>query len=260
MEEPNGDEIKVASLLDDGTPPAPIEEPKVSTNERPDYIGEQHWDAEKGEVLTEALSKSFKDTKAALDKRREEGGVPINSQLYVHTREDGSIEVPEGLDHLPPIMANDPALEQFLKNAHELEVPKGTVDKLLGDYFTGLDKQYADIAFDEDNVLAEIDPDPKRATNLVAGVNAYVNQLPLDEAELGVVNVMMQSAAGVHTLAKIMEKAGHRPIAMGVATSVSASNDDVRKEWNKMREDPSVLDNNPAAQARFKELGKKLGY
>jgi hypothetical protein len=246
------------SLLDSGRSEDNNESLQPAVSERPEYIMEQHWDAENGEVLVEALSKSFKDTKAALDKRREESGVPVNSQMYVSVKDDGSIHTPEGLEHLPPIMANDPALESVLKVAHEREIPKADIDAILGTYFTSLDKEYSNYTFDADKVMSEIDSDPTKAGHIVSGVNSYINQLDLDDSEMGVAEVAMQSAAGVKMLAKFMRAAGHMPITIGSQITSSPDTSAMRDRWNEIRNNPQMLDNNPSVRDEFKKLGEKL--
>lgn len=248
------------SLLDSGRSDENnlVSQPEPPGSERPDYVMEQHWDSEKGEVLVEALSKSFKDTKSALDKRREESGVPVNSQMYVSVKDDGSIHLPDGLDNLPPVMANDPALESVLKVAHDREIPKADIDAILGTYFQTLDKQYSDYTFDPEQVMSEIDADPTKAGHIVSGVNSYVNQLDLDESEMGVVDVAMQSSAGVKMLAKFMRAAGHMPISIGSQISSSPDTNNMRDRWNEIRNNPQMLDNNPSVRDEFKNLGEKL--
>jgi hypothetical protein len=248
-----------SSLLDKGTPPSePEVAPSPDAPKRPDYISEQHWDAEKGEPRLEALAKSFTDTKSALDKRRDESGVPINAGLYVSVKEDGTIQVPDGLEFLPPIMSNDPTLVGFLEVAHEHEIPQKTVNALLESYMTATDKVYSEYTFDADKVMAEIDPDPVRAGHLVSGVNAYIGQLGLDEPQLGAVESLMQSAAGVHTIAKFMKAAGHLPIAMGASHAPTTDTTAMKTRWDEIRNNPQLMDSSPAVRAEFEGIGRKL--
>jgi hypothetical protein len=242
------------------TPPV-VEEvaaPVKEVAERPEYISEQHWDPEAGQVRVESLAKSFTDTKSALDKRREESGVPMNAQMYLSVKDDGSIHVPDGLEHLPPIMANDLVLESVCKVAHEREIPKGDVDAIIGAYLTSTNTLYGDFAYDEAAVLEGINSDPVKANHTMSGVKSFIGTLGLEEGEDALVSSLTQSVDGVKALTKVMAAAGLRPIHVGAMAAPTSDTTDLRAEWDALRLDPASRDNDASKQKRFEEVGAKL--
>ena len=250
------------SLFSDGTP-APVEvepqEPQAPVAERPDYIMEQHWDAESGEVRVESMAKSLKDTKGSLDKKRDDSGVPTLSEGYYKVDESGNLFLPEGLDNIGSIPSNDAFLNVMAKAAHDSDMTKTQWDAQMGAYYEYMNGEIGRTVYDPDAVLNDINPDRLAATNTVSGVNTYLNQVnDMNDSELAAVQSLMSTSGGVTLMAKLMGVTGQRAIPLGVQSVPTPDNTAAQARWDELRLNPALRDNNPALQLEMEALNKQL--
>ena len=265
IEEPNTEETVGAvpdgatSFLD--TPEVFTEvsgEPDSEPISRPEYIGESHWDSTTGEVRVEALAKSFKDTKAALDKKRDDSGIPESALGYLTTKEDGSLFLPEELPYLPEMTSADPIVSKVAEAALASGVSKSQFDGIMGAYLEGQNQYLSQFAFDKEAESRKIDADPVRAGYVIEGVRTYVSQLALEENESQALDSLMSTGQGVTVMRKLMTLAGRNAIPMGSAASHTPNDTALREEWNQLRKDPASRDRDSALQVRFEKIGHQI--
>jgi len=202
---------------------------------RPEYISEQHWNADTSEVRVEALAKSFSDTKSALDAKREESGVPESADAYVTWAEDGNAVLPEGLDSLPPIAQDDPLLSSVLKAAHESGVSKVQMDGVLDAFFRGQNDAFAPYTFNPDEVYAGISEDRQQAEGIVSAVNVYLGGLGLDESGMQAASEAMSTSGGIKLLHAMTSATGVTPMAPAAPQIPTVSQQDLETRWNELR-------------------------
>ena len=246
------------SFLDTSEPEAPPE-PEPGVPERPDYISEAHWDPTKGEVRLEALAKSFTDTKAALDKRKDDSGIPDTALGYLTTKEDGNVFLPEELSFLPELSSSDPVISKLSTAALDAGVSKAQFEQVFTAYLEGQNQFLSQYVFDKDAEMAKIDTDPVRAGYMVEGVRSYVSQLDLSESESQALDSLMTRGEGVTVMSKLMTLAGRNSIPMGAAATHTPDQAALDAEWNDLRKRPQDRDSDPELQKRFDFLGNRKG-
>jgi len=230
----------------------------LSVVERPEYIMEQHWDPVKGEVRIESLAKSLKDTKAALDKKHDDTGMPTYAKGYFKVDMDGNLVLPEGLDNLPQIPENDELLKGMAEAAHEADMSQKQFDAMTNQYFHYMDKAISENMFDPERVIREVSSDPDIARNTVDGCNVYLNSLGLTEAETHAATAIMATSGGILLLSKVMDARGIRSVPLGASYNPKGDNSALMDEWNALRADTNGLQSDPGKRQRFEELGLKL--
>tara|TARA_R100000995_G_scaffold84862_1_gene65312 strand:- start:984 stop:1793 length:810 start_codon:yes stop_codon:yes gene_type:complete len=99
-------------------PDAPPAEPEAASAERPDYIEEQFWNGEDGQVDLEKLAKSYKELRVKMSAGKHKAP------------EDGKYS----LDEVPEIGEDDEMLGEFLDIAREEGLSQEQVDKILRVY------------------------------------------------------------------------------------------------------------------------------
>lgn len=230
---------------------------------RPNDILEQHWDSDKGEVRVDALTKSFKDTKAKLDSRRDESGVPRRASEYFKYNEDDSIMVNSEFTNLPPIFGNDPILSEVAKAAHEADIPLESFETVINSYFKAQDdflSQNKPPEFNEMEVLAGVDQDADRARNTIAGVNVFLDSLGLSEGENALTNQLLGTSDGINMISKLMRARDVEPIKLGAESTnvTNEMNTELLEQWHRMRKDKDRLDMDSTFRAQFEEIGAKI--
>jgi len=247
-----------SSFLDTEGVSAEVSDSDGVVVERPEYINEAHWDPKIGEVRVEALAKSFTDTKAALDKKKDDSGVPENALGYFTTKDDGSLFTPEGLDFLPDIDPSDVVLKAVSEAALENNVSQVQMDAIVGAYLKGQNTYFSQYEFNPEVEMAKIDADPVKAGYMVEGVRTYLSQLDLSDSQASMLNSVMSSGDGVLVMSKIMKLAGVKAIPVGAQVSTTPDTSVLRERWDVLRKDPASRDNNPAFQAEFEQIGSQL--
>jgi hypothetical protein len=101
---------------------------------RPDWVPEKFWDADKGEVNSEAMAKSYATLEAAHAKLKAGKGMdkaPENPDGYFDA--DKPFEVPKEADRVF-IEPDDPGLKAYAKVAHKYGLSKDQFEGLARDY------------------------------------------------------------------------------------------------------------------------------
>lgn len=159
---------------------------------RPSNVPEQFWNKDERTVNTDALLKSWGDTKTAHDKavndlkaaQSKNGTVPEKPEDYLTDDivKDGVIPPPEGAENIGPIAADDPGLQAFLQSAHKHGVTAEAVAGILADMTLVADPHVAK-PFDEAAELAKLgDQGPQMAGTVKVWVDglAEKNIMPKD--------------------------------------------------------------------------------
>lgn len=131
-------------------PPARESAPDTGARERPEYVKEQFWDAEKGEIKVEELAKSYGSLEHLLGKEKvpvpvdenDEEGIerwinavrPETPDAYQFERSES--DLPQGMDY-------DTELEQSFRNrAHQLGLMPHQAKVLHDEYFKMQTERY----------------------------------------------------------------------------------------------------------------------
>lgn len=211
------------------------EAPEPTSEDRPDYISEQHWDSDKSEVRVEALAKSFKDTQSALHQKYGEGEVPTDPASYLTYSEEGNIIYPEGLDNLPAMTKDDPLLSNVLKAAHEEGIPAPRMQKVLDAFFHGQNEIYGEYAFDEDAIYAELGESKAQSKALVDSVNVFLNSAGLEGTEAQAAAELMATAGGIKLLQKVISSGRDLPVSPDTPPAPLVDHSALETRWNELR-------------------------
>jgi hypothetical protein len=224
--------------------------------ERPEYISPQHWDEDLGEVRVESLAKSFSDTKKALDTKFE-GNVPSEVAEYVSLTEEGTIQLPDGLDSLPAIGMDDPMVAAVLSAASENNITVEQMKPVMDAFFTEQNALYADVvAFDPDAVLAGVSDNRGKAEGIVDSVNVYLAGMELSEEHQSVAAEIMSSAGGIQFLNSLIGRTKDAPLLATQAPKPSFDRGAAESRWEELR--GQDLRFGTPEYAEFESIGNQL--
>ena len=142
--------------------------------------------------------------------------------------------------------------------AHDNNVSQSQMDAIISAYLKGQNTYLSQYAFDPEAEMAKINVDSTKAGYVVEGVRAYMSRLELNDGQQGALTQVMASGDGVALMSKIMSLAGVKAIPVGSHVSVTPDTTALKEEWDSLRKNPALRDNDSAAQARFEEIGSKL--
>jgi len=200
MEEAVGEELPASggdAPADEGllaaadTSDANNEPPPIEPLERPEYVKEQFWDADKGEVKIEALTKSQADFERQA--RTKHGDVPSDANDY-------EITIPEGVEI---DLTDDPVIEASKAIALKHGMSKEAYDGFMGEMIAHLSENQTQTVDNE----AEKSKLGDRADSIIEGVSKWADNLQeiglLSEAEREALNPLGANADGVKALNKL---------------------------------------------------------
>lgn len=175
---------------------------------RPDYVPEQFWDAEKGEVRTEQMARSWSDFRGKIS--RGEGKLPEAPEGYTLPAVEG---VPADL-----IAADDPLWVATRAAAHEAGVTDSQMQALLKPYLAAAAKAQGvqpdaeaakaarQAAWNEE--MTKLGPNGRQMVRDVgARIDGMANRGALTAEEAASLK-SVGNAAGVRALAKMLEATG----------------------------------------------------
>jgi hypothetical protein len=103
-----------------------------TSSQRPSYVPDKFWNAEKGEVLAEQFTQHFNDLSTRDAERvAREAAIPASFDKYEIKLPDG-FKAPEGMQF--EFNVNDPGLIEARKAAHELKLDQAGFSRMLGIY------------------------------------------------------------------------------------------------------------------------------
>lgn len=251
------DTFRSTNTTTEDAPTSSVEEPVAAVAERPEYVPEQFWNTETGETNTEALVKSWKDTRKAYEQKLTDGNIPTSQEGYYKVSEDGNV-VLDGYENLPAIASNDELFASFVEAAHGANLTRDQFTSITDAYFAYVDKVVGAEKFDPQAILGRIDSDPQRAKNLVDGVDVYLNGIGLDEAGEQVASQLMSSADGILFVAKLMADRGLDVIAKGHEVDPEGDKAKLTEEWHALRKRQDEFGSKPELLKRFEQLGSQI--
>jgi hypothetical protein len=175
---------------------------------KPDWVADQFWNGEKGEVDVQALAKSQRDLRAQVS--RGEGKLPEKPEGYTIPTIEG---VPPDL-----VKPDDPLLVETRAAAHAAGITDSQMQAVMKPYLTALakakgaaaDPEAARAAYQAEYQaeLAKLGPNARTFVADVGGrINGMVSTGALNAAEAAALKAV-GTADGVRALAKLLEAQG----------------------------------------------------
>jgi hypothetical protein len=196
---------------------------------KPDYVGDQFWNAEKGEVDIAALAKSQRDLRAQVS--RGEGKLPETPEAYTIPTIEG---VPPDL-----VKPDDPLLVATRAAAHAAGVTDTQMQALMKPYLTALAKAQGQAADPEAarvahqaalaEELGKLGPNGRQLVRDVGGRIAGMEARGALSGEEAQALKALGTAAGVRALAKLLEATGAPSIPTENMTADAMTQEDARK-------------------------------
>lgn len=212
---------------------------------RPEHVPEQFWDADKGEVKIEALTKSWADFRTKAKEGR--GEVPDKPDAYKVTFQPGK-ELPD----------DDPGLKAIRESALEAGLTNKQFEKLVPSFMAKVAPLLPKpVSVDEE--LGRLHPDKATAQAMVSGVAQWGEHLVKiglwSETDFVAVCEMGSTAEGVAALNKLRAhytREGEIPTGATVDGSLPS-----KEEWYKAMGEASAT-GDQAKLKKLREQGKKL--
>jgi hypothetical protein len=220
------------SLLDDASgdasggapraavaPPTPAPAPDTARDDagrgkptRPDYLPEQFWDAEKGEPRLEAIAKSWKDSRDAINRGAKPPEKPEGYRLTL----------PEGAP-AELVRADDPLLARVREQAHKAGISQAQFDAMAAPVVKAMaelhgrqpTREALERAEDE-RLRGEMAQLGATAETQISALATWTNGLlargALSKEEHAALHRAATTAAGVRALAKLRTLSGEQAI------------------------------------------------
>jgi hypothetical protein len=208
-------------------------------------VPEQFWDAAKGAIRTDALTKAWKDSREHIKQLSADRTVPESHDKYAFTK-------PEALKREIP--GDDPALGLFRKAAHAAGLSQTQFDKLAGNFLMGVDAMVPP-ALDLAAEKAKLGPNADAVINqVVAWGDKMIQDGVWSKDEYDEIIVMGSTALGLSALHKAAVRYGEKPIPLTGATIEGLPSKEelyAMKGTDKYRADP-------AERARVEALFEKV--
>lgn len=239
---------EVTEEVAEGTPtPVEMEAPPVA--ERPDYIDEQFWDAEKGEVNSEGLAKSYKELR---NKFNEKNNDKVGESTEDYLTDDFMSQ--EGIEG----MKEDPAFQMALEAAKDAGLGVKQAQAFIGKFMAGIG-EFAPATVD---VQAELGKLGKNGPHIVSGLKTWIDGMKNhgdinDEVHAEILK-LGTTAAGIKALDVLRQKAGVMNIPTGDAvhgtTHMSA------QDWYAatFETHAEAGESKSAYDVRMREIGKTI--
>jgi hypothetical protein len=196
---------------------------------KPDYITDQFWNAEKGEVDLAALAKSQRDLRAQVS--RGEGKLPETPEAYTIPTIEG---VPPDL-----VKADEPLLVATRAAAHAAGITDGQMQAVMKPYLIALAKAQGQAADPEAakaahkaalaEELGKLGPNGRQLVQDVGGRIAGMEARGALSGEEAQALKALGTAAGVRALAKLLEATGAPSIPTENMTADAMTQEDARK-------------------------------
>jgi len=182
---------EVENLFDTSSSESGEQQAQDTVAERPEYIKEQFWDAEKGEPNLEALAKSQADFERMARSKR--GDVPSNSNDYEFKPKDG-VEL-------------DESDEGFIAKTKEIAMANGLTKEAYQGFMEALTDTIAESGAEAFDAQAEMKKLGKNAGEIINAVTTWADNLVnvglLSDNERQALNAMGATPDGIATLNKI---------------------------------------------------------
>lgn len=169
--------------------------------ERPEFVKEKFWDAEKGEPRLEQLSKAYDDLEKKLGQGA--GKPPKSPEDYKINLENEAIKAlfPDG----DP--AKDPVMQNLSKKLHEKGVSQEVYESVMNVALEAVAENF------EENKVPDIDPKAEReklgknADMIIKNQTQFLEQMfkqgHVNEAQMGEILILTETAEGLQALQAI---------------------------------------------------------
>jgi hypothetical protein len=168
--------------------------------QRPAYVPEKFWNGEKGEVIADQFTQHFNDLSARDAERvAREQAIPVSPDKYEIKLPEG-FKPPEGMQF--EFNADDPALAEARKAAHELKLDQAGFSRMLGIYAANKLAEVQAVSKGRETEMAKLGASgPQRIEAIETWLNAKVG----DKAKV-LVSTLKQYpvAANVEALESVM--------------------------------------------------------
>lgn len=209
----------------------------VLQTERPEWLPEQFWDAEKGELRGESMAKAWKDTRQALDDAKQKKGAPETVDGYLDGWEMPKTEDGKSLARSRNVEADDAALKIVAEVAHDIGMPKKDFDKLVRQIMIKWDGLLPE-AIDQAAEIEALGGDDA-ADRIIVQVADFGTRMfeagDWNEAEFQAWRGMNRTAAGVSLAAKMMKAAGEKPVPLHLEQDGVKSEAELQSAMNDPR-------------------------
>lgn len=244
-----------ASTTEDGRP-------KVTLSDgREVPLPDQFWDAENSQPRTDAMLKSFMDTKSSYDRLANEKkeleqklqqGQQQSTEGVPEKPEEYKFEKPEGVTREIP--DDDPLLSTFRQIAHDNGIPQDQFQKMAGQYLAKVEETVGP-PLDLNAEREKLGPNADTILHENARwVDSLVDSGTLSQDEKDELLSLGETATGVKALNKIRQSMGEKPIPMeGAQMSELPS----KQEWYAMVGSEKYAQD-PGYREYVDNLGKKL--
>lgn len=198
----------------------------AETPQRPDWLSEQFWDSEKGEIKGSDLKAHLDDLsafKAAEDSRR--AAVPEKPDGY-ELKMPADWRAPEGFDF--QLNADDPMVAFGRQIAHQLGLDQPGFEKLVGEYAR---QQIGELQNIEALKAKQIEALGPKGSDRVAAVKNFLTA-KLGPEVMPIFEHVLQFSAGVEGLERLM-----RVVASGGPGFVQTGRENSRGQiegWDRM--------------------------
>jgi len=223
---------------------------------RPDWLPEQFWDAEKGEIRTRDLAKSQADLRAKVS--RGEGKVPDKAEGYALPKVEG----------LPAdaVKSDDPLWTKVRTAAHGAGITQKQLDAVLAPYLEYARDQVLNKnpTADRDGMKRAAEEEMKKlgpnGRVLVKDIGAWLAGMEangsITEGERRAA-MAIGSADGINFLLKMREAKGEKPMPLDHLVADTMSESDARKLLleGKRKGDQGSVDRALAALRRLDQAG-----
>jgi hypothetical protein len=201
--------------------------------ERPAFVPEKFWDAEKGAPKLEAMSKAFTDMEKAF--RAGDHKAPEKPDGYKVTLDDKQKELLFGAKDADPHA--DPLFKQLTGWGVKNKISQAAMSEIMGMYAEASGEEAGKFQID---VTAERAALGKNADAIIQNQHDFLGQMykngEIGEAELKEASILFETAAGIKLLQAIRGKYGEQTIP----TALPTVGDDVpsAEELGRMTADP----------------------
>jgi len=256
-------------ILEDVIPEIPevIEDVPVSTTTppdgslpvdapvRPEYIPENFWNAEKGEVNTEGMAKSYAELRKAFNERNNDRPA---EDVEDYMSKDFFDDNGNFKSDIMPVHKDDPGLQAAYAAAKEAELGVKQANAFISNFMNGM-KDFIPTPVD---VEAEIKSLGENAAAKVSGLKTWVdgmkNNGELNDDTYSAILDLGKTASGIKALEVLRGKSGE--LAPPIGEALSGSMHMSLSDWYSATYEThgESGESRIAYNARMSELGKKL--
>lgn len=238
----------VSTTPPDGSPP-------VDAPQRPEWLPENFWDAEKGEPNVQGMAKSYSELRKAFnEKNNDKPGKEVSDYMSEEFYdEEGNFKV-EGVE----LNKEDPVLQKAYEIAKDMGMGVKQANEFISK-FAGNMTEFIPEGIDPEAELAKLGENGESiVTGLKTWVDGMKNNGEMDDEVYNAVLELGKTAAGIKALEVLRSKTGE--LAPPIGESLSGSTHMSLQDWyNATYETHAEAgESKEAFRQRMSDLGRKL--